>query len=152
MGSVYSIASHTIIYLGDSCRETDAVFAELSSLWPGDRVPLSVESIYSKYSDAAIEVLCNTIQRHIVENPWFTRVWIFQELLLSRDPWVQCGSKRLRWGELCRLSLLAEANRVNCAAEEKIWKAKTQLKKYPLYCTKFCKCRVPARNWGSRSS
>ena len=39
----------------------------------------------------------------ILEGPWFTRVWVFQELLLSRDPWLQCGSQRIRWGELHNL-------------------------------------------------
>jgi hypothetical protein len=39
----------------------------------------------------------------ILERPWFTRVWVFQELLLSRDPWLQCGYQRIRWGELHNL-------------------------------------------------
>jgi hypothetical protein len=48
------------------------------------------------------------IQIHIVDNTWFTRIWIFQELLLSSDPWIQCGKQRLRWGDVCQLSLLAK--------------------------------------------
>jgi hypothetical protein len=29
--------------------------------------------------------------------PWFTRIWVLQELVLSLDPWVQIGRQRIRW-------------------------------------------------------
>jgi Heterokaryon incompatibility protein (HET) len=73
MGSVYSIASHTVIYLGAPSRETDALLTELSSLvyslCTKDLAPLSVEPISSNYSEVALGALCNTIQTHIVDNP-----------------------------------------------------------------------------------
>lgn len=36
----------------------------------------------------------------LLERPWFTRVWIYQELMFSRDPWVQVGFIRARWSQL----------------------------------------------------
>jgi hypothetical protein len=33
----------------------------------------------------------------LVDLPWFTRVWIYQELILSSDPWLQVGRTRARW-------------------------------------------------------
>jgi hypothetical protein len=33
----------------------------------------------------------------IVGRPWFKRVWILQELVLSQDPWIQCGTSATRW-------------------------------------------------------
>lgn len=41
----------------------------------------------------------------VVERPWFTRTWVFQELVLSADPWVQLGTQRIRWREICKLLL-----------------------------------------------
>jgi hypothetical protein len=79
MGSVYSIARHTITYLGHSSNEVDTLFADLSSLFTGIRTPFSVERIDSKYNDTALESLGKIIQAHIAENTWFTRVWIFQD-------------------------------------------------------------------------
>lgn len=37
---------------------------------------------------------------HILSRPWFNRVWVFQELVLSRIPIVQIGRKRVGWDTL----------------------------------------------------
>lgn len=39
----------------------------------------------------------NCAVREISKKPWFYRVWVLQELLLSRNPWVQCGLRRVAW-------------------------------------------------------
>jgi len=77
MGDVYRFAHNTIIYLGESTLETDQLLLSARSLGGS-----------SEYSLAWILLL---------ERPWFTRVWIYQELMFSRDPWVQCGIVRVRW-------------------------------------------------------
>jgi hypothetical protein len=100
MGSIYSVARHTIIYLGDSTETTDSIFSEIGSLGTSGNVPLPIDDLHSKYSDAALEALVDGLKTQIIQRPWFTRVWVFQELLLSRDPWLQCGTKRLKWGTL----------------------------------------------------
>lgn len=41
--------------------------------------------------------------RDILDREWFRRVWIFQELIRSRDPWVQVGQTRVRWDRLCQM-------------------------------------------------
>jgi hypothetical protein len=86
MGFVYSIARQTIIYLGHSSNEIDTLFTDLDYLFTGVRATFSVERIDSKYNITALENLGKIIQTQIAESTWFTRVWIFQELLLSRDP------------------------------------------------------------------
>jgi hypothetical protein len=107
IGSIYSIAQHTIIYLGDASVNSDSVFSDISSLLAHSAAPLSQAFLVSKCKDAALDIICKGIETQILTRTWFTRVWIFQELLLSRDPWVQCGTKRLKWGDLCRVSFLA---------------------------------------------
>ncbi|TGO53814.1 hypothetical protein BCON_0117g00060 [Botryotinia convoluta] len=40
---------------------------------------------------------------HVIDMPWFRKVWILQELILSGDPWVQVGFHRLRWPDFITL-------------------------------------------------
>ena len=34
---------------------------------------------------------------------WFTRVWVFQEVVFSHNPWIQCGRARVRWDRFCNI-------------------------------------------------
>jgi hypothetical protein len=86
MGSIYSVAHHTVIYLGEGSVDSDAVLKVL-------RGP-------PEETDARPGLLV-LVEREILTRPWFTRVWIFQELVLSRDPWIQLGTSRLRWDDFC---------------------------------------------------
>ncbi|KAH8766543.1 heterokaryon incompatibility protein-domain-containing protein [Hyaloscypha finlandica] len=87
MGSIYSLAQHTIIYLGPATAESDTNFQALRA----SKVELPQSRL--RQSDWPVAELLNW--------SWFSRVWIFQELVLSRDPWIQCGRDRIRWDEFC---------------------------------------------------
>ena len=94
MGRVYEVAQHTIIYLGDAAPETDMAMA----LADPHYVDLQV-------GDGEYRRLWGKIDKGFVEifrRPWFERVWILQELLLSIDPWLQCGRRRVRWDDFSR--------------------------------------------------
>ncbi|PMD20336.1 HET-domain-containing protein [Hyaloscypha hepaticicola] len=121
MGSVYSVARHTIIYLGEASVETDNLFMDLDSLCTVKRAPISIALINSKFNDTEQDNLYNAIETHVVKNAWFTRVWTLQELLLSHDPWVQCGMKRIKWDDLVQLSTLTSPGKkhVSRSSEEK---------------------------------
>lgn len=82
MGQIYSCARSTIIYLGHECNA-------FKSLFVGDLATRDLEAVL----------------QDVVERPWFTRTWVFQELVLSADPWVQLGRQRIRWREICKLLL-----------------------------------------------
>jgi hypothetical protein len=81
MGQIYSLAQQTLIYLGESTKETDVLMdtAQLSNLNP----------FHQKL--AAI---------HILSRSWIKQVWTDQELVLSRKVWIQCGQRRMSWNEL----------------------------------------------------
>lgn len=81
MRDIYSFAQHTIIHLGESNDECDEV---LIAVGGGSLEP----------------TLRNATINEILSRPWFTRVWVYQELVLSKDPWIQCGRKRVRWNSL----------------------------------------------------
>ena len=96
MGLVYQQANHTVIYLGEGTSETSMFlktlqskatvnyFASLSAI-----VDISVKNLDTELEDTARE--------WILSRPWFRRAWILQELVLSQDPWIQCGTSFARW-------------------------------------------------------
>ncbi|KAH7324228.1 heterokaryon incompatibility protein-domain-containing protein [Stachybotrys elegans] len=87
MGRIYASASHTVIHLGSLTPDADAVFSHA----------LGGASTPQQHTDDILAVAL----RDLLLRPWFRRVWIFQELLLSQDPWVQCSASRVRWAALC---------------------------------------------------
>jgi hypothetical protein len=104
MGSIYTLAQHTVIHLGDFTFPVHLAFRELTgrplTSWTGLEDPLQH---IATIRHAA---------RDIMGQPWFTRVWIFQELVLSRDPWIQYGEFRMKWDEFCEAVEVLK-NRVN---------------------------------------
>ncbi|KAK4455181.1 heterokaryon incompatibility protein-domain-containing protein [Podospora aff. communis PSN243] len=85
MDKIYRVANHTVIHLGLS----------------DPKIHSFLESQMDVSGVAAAEF--ERIRSDILEAPWFTRVWVFQELVLSQDPWVQCGRHRVRWVDFCRV-------------------------------------------------
>lgn len=96
MGVIYGVASHTVIYLGPSTKESDLVLQS---------APRSSLGIYHSLDQLGREAMVQDAKEEILTRPWFRRVWTFQELILSRDPWVQCGRRRIRWTDFCSLLL-----------------------------------------------
>jgi hypothetical protein len=98
MGWVYRQANHTVIYLGEGTPETSLFLEALQSKSPVDWKPPhfrrgSIERVRDVLG-SEVEVAARA---WIVGRPWFKRVWILQELVLSKDPWIQCGTSATRW-------------------------------------------------------
>jgi hypothetical protein len=107
MGLIYSTARHTIIFLGPSSPPCEAALDAMrptSSAHPGDdSIPGSGPSEFP-----CMEVL----DKQVLNRPWFSRTWIFQELILSQDPWVQIGKTKVKWLHFSRFILsIPEADR-----------------------------------------
>ncbi|KAI1751879.1 heterokaryon incompatibility protein-domain-containing protein [Xylaria castorea] len=108
MGEIYGSASNTIIYLGPPNPYLDAIIelarhhvhlneSEIDAINPGVLCKDGVSTGGDTIS------LVDAAHQSLLPNPWFRRIWVLQELVLSRVPWVQCGLKRVRWLDLCRL-------------------------------------------------
>ncbi|KAN0107946.1 Heterokaryon incompatibility protein (HET) domain containing protein [Hyaloscypha variabilis] len=102
MGQIYTIARHTIIYLGPSSQDIDAVL-QLSAA-PKEDINLQERQSWKTPQNPQISL----VARELLSRAWFTRIWVFQELVLSRDPWVQCGKSRSKWAAFCRVMFDAE--------------------------------------------
>lgn len=91
MGRIYTLAHHTVIYLGPLTVASEALLKALAS-----RTGTEEEVIIGDLNLSAID----SGRLDLLRRPWFNRVWVLQELILARDPWVQCGKLRLRWNRI----------------------------------------------------
>ncbi|PVH73126.1 hypothetical protein DL98DRAFT_520116 [Cadophora sp. DSE1049] len=46
------------------------------------------------------------VEIDVLQRPWFRRVWVFQEVVVSRNVTIQCGSRKISWNDFCRVILL----------------------------------------------
>lgn len=97
MAKIYGTAQHTVIYLGPSTAEGDIVLSIAPSNTTG--------TVNTQYSWLQAERAGD----EILKLSWFRRVWVFQELVLSDDPWVQIGKLRARWTDVCSILLNTSA-------------------------------------------
>ena len=92
MGDIYSTASKTVIFLGllssPKC-DSDLHFAGWKSFLPSTIV-LWPAARFESYREKVVE-------DEILNRPWFRRVWILQELILSNNPWLQFGNYNIKW-------------------------------------------------------
>ncbi|KAI0111421.1 HET-domain-containing protein [Daldinia grandis] len=112
MGDIYATAATTIIYLGPLSPDTQLILQRLRggmfrSFDTASHVnPAPVQEQYLEDDNPSKEVLdLAEASGQLLARPWFRRAWTFQELVLSRDPWFQFGSRRVRWMDLCNLLL-----------------------------------------------
>ncbi|KAF8848522.1 HET-domain-containing protein, partial [Acephala macrosclerotiorum] len=97
MASVYTVAQHTVIWIGEGTAETNELFKTLRLLSSQRLLGRSAED--SERSGVSHEVVLSASQT-ILARQWFKRVWVLQELVRSRDPWVQCGTFLVKWQDL----------------------------------------------------
>ncbi|KAM3151585.1 hypothetical protein ABEW05_008073 [Botrytis cinerea] len=89
MREIYRLGGRTVIYLGDSSEGVDTLLGNIGREGLNARL--------SEVDDLAF--------RDVLSRPWFTRVWTYQELLLSREVVVQIGRCRVLWQDLCSVFL-----------------------------------------------
>lgn len=84
MGSTYGQASSTVIWLGPEADNSDLAMDTISHLYRQRIWEISDNTLTTDHFEA-IATLCR--------REWWTRVWMIQELLLSPNPIVMCGTK-----------------------------------------------------------
>ena len=84
MGKIYSLTHRCLVYLGQSTNSSKVAFAALRH-----RIEIN------KLTEADTQAVSELFAR-----PYFSRLWILQELILSPDILVYCGEDEIRWTEL----------------------------------------------------
>ncbi|CZS98848.1 uncharacterized protein RAG0_07409 [Rhynchosporium agropyri] len=98
MGVVYSTARSTIIFLGPSSPESDLV-TKIISRGKGPPHILNPANGEDTVATSDTFAYSNMFEEHIMGATWFTRVWVLQELILSVNPLVQFGTRRMSWAD-----------------------------------------------------
>jgi hypothetical protein len=93
MAAIYSHALHTVIYLGEATFDTEMIVSDVRSGGGVDEAYTMVKYLEGGWESQVGDILCR---------PWFTRTWVYQEIIFSGDPWVQCGSSSVKWTDLCQ--------------------------------------------------
>ena len=94
MADVFRQASCTLCYVGEPEPSHQATMRMLRTVhdyndWTGD----SAVSMVGGPDSAAIQ--------DMLRRPWFSRVWILQEVYVSRNAIVLCGSDTIPWTAVC---------------------------------------------------
>ncbi|KAI1453301.1 HET-domain-containing protein [Annulohypoxylon moriforme] len=99
MRDIYASAEQVIIWLGEEDYESDAVF---------DAIPAVAAQSHNEQNERILDAarLCSRFFIGLQDRrPWFSRVWIIQELAMAKkDPLVVCGRKSVTWSTFMKAS------------------------------------------------
>jgi hypothetical protein len=89
MSKIYSEASNVVIFLGETTQDSDLAIDFIAEC---DQPDSNTTVLSYPKSQLLIDALTNFFRQ-----PWFTRVWVIQEAILSRSGVVYHGEKALSW-------------------------------------------------------
>ena len=120
MNQIYSMAEEVIVWLGVECDHSNLAM-NLVKFFGQFLHDAGAESLYSYMSDGTVqdsieegetEVWTRAEQQGLIileawdavarllERPWWTRLWIVQEVALARKTRVACGDLEVSWADL----------------------------------------------------
>lgn len=103
MSRIYQRATNTAIWLGEAGEGSDVAIELLEEV--NIRLQFTTEDDIDPKEFNRIGLPKPDSQDwhalwKLLSRKWFTRVWIIQEVILSRDPWVACGDSLITWENL----------------------------------------------------
>jgi hypothetical protein len=108
MRSIYSAANETTIFLGEATEGSDVLLHAMNDA--------KIDIALATSKGAVVKALMNASglsKRELIEKAfeimwrrYWRRIWIFQEIVSSNNPWVQCGRVKVSWELFCQ-SLIA---------------------------------------------
>lgn len=87
MGHIFASATRTTVWLGDKSADSDVAMDFIGSL--------RQRTLDQLDDDSEIEQPCWPAVNELMQRKWWTRIWVVQEALMSRQVFVQCGEKRV---------------------------------------------------------
>jgi hypothetical protein len=92
MSKIYSQAAGVVIYLGEATENSDLA---VDFIVECDSPTSGTSSLSYPKSESLIQALNRFFRR-----PWFTRVWVIQEVTLPGGGTAYCGKKTLGWSAI----------------------------------------------------
>lgn len=88
MRDIYAGAELTVVWLGQATDSSDLAISYIASL-----------GLPAQETKSALEKAL----RSLLEQPYWSRIWIVQELMLAKDVMFYCGTKSFSWHQLASL-------------------------------------------------
>ena len=98
MRDIYGRAKRTYVWLGDETSDSNAAIDFFNR---GGRARASKRRLLDEYTSN--QSSWNRFMTDVVARAWFTRLWIVQEIVMSDDPLVVCGTRDIPWTVIARM-------------------------------------------------
>ncbi|KAF2740130.1 hypothetical protein EJ04DRAFT_559155 [Polyplosphaeria fusca] len=112
MYSLYENATSVLIWLCSADEETDIAMDMVNEMAMDDP-----RELFSVSPDGSMRInystrMCRAFAAlyRLLIRPYFTRVWVVQEVAMSSNPTAWCGRKRVGWNRLVQSAYLLERN------------------------------------------
>ena len=89
MPRIYAMAACVLAWLGPSYGDSGSAMQELAKSESHWKIKRNVSRLWTETAGAAIRGLCL--------RPYWSRLWVFQELMLAQQITLMCGSDMLPW-------------------------------------------------------
>lgn len=116
MRQIYKQAAGALVWLGLASHDSDLAMDFMDSLnefmqgpfWQNRNVTYNTLTLTTKYPYGSPHWAALA---HLWDRPWFSRVWIIQEVAVAHDVIVFCGLKLIKWEAINRV--VEELKRLN---------------------------------------
>ena len=112
MAAVYSMASQVIVWLGHESQNSTLALRVLDGLGSQLRVNWNIFEMTSALTGETITQYFDPFDYEtwksvgdLLSQPWFERLWIWQEVRLAREAHLFCGNEGVPWESLRRATL-----------------------------------------------
>ena len=107
MGKVYENARRVQIWLGDTDEESDTAFKLLNGFGSPKNMLVFAETVLASYISGEYTSGWAALAQ-VLARPWWTRAWIFQEVLLAKSAEVWCGNDHCSWNTFAAVAKVVE--------------------------------------------
>lgn len=103
MRTIYSKAERTLAWLGEDDGTVAASIASVNAILKHVRSEASHQQLHTSNDDESLSSTLNAQALHrLFSRPWFTRVWVQQEVVLARHAICVIGSHQIEWKDLAQ--------------------------------------------------
>ncbi|KAE9375893.1 HET-domain-containing protein [Stipitochalara longipes BDJ] len=96
MAQIYTQAERVVIHLGESSDDSDSAIGWLHQIDDPDFDSKS-PGFYQDSDDEKVIRPETQMLESLFSRPWFNRIWVLQEAILSKTAIVYCGEKTISW-------------------------------------------------------
>ena len=98
MRTIYSNAAQVVMWLGPGNRDIEKLSLLIESHWDHCLCPNNLKN--DCWTIIGSSIVAAVV--HLVQNPYWRRVWIIQEVTAAKKPTIMCGTTSLEWPRLGR--------------------------------------------------